>query len=110
MISNLLPHSLQVATSYTNSGMCKGSNSPSPGSKKVAGWVAGWVRSLRLTYAVYPTKGSKGSNFVKNLRICEEKAGKIHEGKERRIEPTIRTTCYTCYPRMLREAVLGSAK
>ena len=69
MTSNLLPHLPQVATPYMEPGRCKGSNLLPLGSKKVAGWVAGCRSTFWLTYAVCSVKGSKGSNFIKNLRI-----------------------------------------
>ena len=64
------------------------------GSRLVAGWVAGWVENISLTYRVREVMGSRCSTFFKNLRIKES-----GEGKER-IGITIGISCYTCYPGM----------
>ena len=61
------------------------------GSRRVASWVAGCREVIWLTHAVLAEMGSKCSNFFDELRTCERRGRK-------RIEQTIGTTCYTCYP------------
>ena len=61
------------------------------GSRRVAGWVAGYRGEIRPTHAVLAGTGSRCSTFFNELRIHERKV-------RRRIGLTIGTTCYTCYP------------
>lgn len=67
---------------------------PLVGSMLVAGWVAGWVENISLTYRVEEAMGSRCSTFINKLRVKKERRVK------ERIRVTIGISCYTCYPGM----------
>ncbi len=94
MSSRLLPGRTQVATPDNFTHGEAGSNLALKGSRRVAGWVAGWTWRIFLTYAVEKIRGSRCSTFHKKLRIRNRR-----EGKER-IGITIGISCYTCYPKV----------
>jgi hypothetical protein len=88
--SKLLLRSTQLATSESSIPASGCSKLLPSGSRWVAGWVAGGLSSISLTYAAKSFVGSRGSRFLKNFRMREE--------KKRRIGITIEISCYTCYP------------
>jgi hypothetical protein len=89
--SRLLPHHAQVATHKPLAYTCLGSNLMSVGSRQVAGWVAGWIWKISLTYGSKRLTGSRCSIFINKLRV--EKKRRYKE----RIGITIGISCYTCY-------------
>ena len=90
--SRLLPRGAQVATleAFTHEGA--GSNLAPAGSSWVAGWVAGCIERISLTYGAKKLTGSRCSTFFNKLCVKKKR-----EGKER-IGVTIGVSCYTCYP------------
>jgi hypothetical protein len=62
------------------------------GSRWVAGWVACFRGEIRLLYGVLAKQGSRCSIPLNKLHMCKR-------GVKGRVEPTIGTTCYTCYPK-----------
>ena len=92
MSSKLLPGHAQVATSKAFTHARGYSNLVLAGSRRVAGWVAGWVGKIPFTSGFEVLAGSRCSTFFNNLRV----EGK-REDKER-IRVTIGRSCYTCYP------------
>jgi hypothetical protein len=61
------------------------------GSRWVAGWVAALHAITRHIHAALPGLGSRCSTFFNKLCIRERRT-------RERVELTIGTTCYTCYP------------
>ena len=92
MSSRLLPRHTQVATYKVFAHTGVGSRLTSIGSRRVAGWVAGWDWRMSLAYDAKRIAGSRCSTFLQKVCARNRRTGREHIGV------TIGVSCYTCYP------------